>query len=103
MKIEVLKLIDKTKTVCFSGHGIITEPHKNLKHRLIAVIKDCIKDSAINFIAGGALGFDMISEKIIIDLKNKYPFITLTLALSSGGANSTMERKPADNAQRNIK
>lgn len=74
-------MIGKSKTVCFSGHRILSDSNAEIKDRLIAVITDCIKDGITNFIAGGALGFDTISEQAIIELKNKYPFITLALAL----------------------
>lgn len=64
------------KTVCFSGHRIITEPLNEVKSRLISAIKDCIEDGVTNFIAGGALGFDILAEQAVIELKGK-----LTLAL----------------------
>ena len=64
------------KTVCFSGHRIITEPLNELKIRLVSAITDCIKDGVTNFIAGGALGFDILAEHVVIELKGR-----LTLAL----------------------
>lgn len=74
-------VIDKIKTVCFSGHRIISEPKEELKNCLRSAITDCIKDGMTNFIAGGALGFDTLAEQVVIELKHKYPQITLTLAL----------------------
>lgn len=73
--------INPLQTACFSGHRIITDSIVELENHLTAVIIDCIKDGITNFVAGGALGFDTLSEQVIIELKNKYPFITLTLAL----------------------
>lgn len=58
-------MIDKIKTVCFSGHRIISEPTEELKRCLVSVIEDCIKGGATNFIAGGALGFDYAKKKIM--------------------------------------
>ena len=51
-------MTDKSKTVCFSGHRIFSDPDAEIKNRLIAVITNCIKDGYTNFISGGALGFD---------------------------------------------
>ena len=74
-------MISKSKSISFSGHRIISDPIFELKNRLISVVTDCIKDGFTNFITGGALGFDTLAEQVIIDLKGKYPSITLTLAL----------------------
>ncbi|MBD5080609.1 MAG: DUF1273 domain-containing protein [Ruminococcaceae bacterium] len=69
-------MTNQLKTVCFSGHRIITEPLNEVKSRLATAITDCIKDGVTNFIAGGALGFDILAEQAVIELKGK-----LTLAL----------------------
>lgn len=74
-------MISKSKSISFSGHRIISDPIPKLKNRLISVVTDCIKDGFTNFIAGGALGFDTLAEQVIIELKDKYPSVTLTLAL----------------------
>lgn len=87
-------MIDQSKTVCFSGHRIISDSIVELKNRLIAVITDCIKDGITNFIAGGALGFDILSEQVVIELKNRYPFITLTLALPCSPEEQIARWKP---------
>lgn len=74
-------MTDRSKTVCFSGHRIICEPISELEIRLETAVIGCIKDGALNFIAGGALGFDILVEQTVLRLKSIYPQITLTLAL----------------------
>ena len=69
-------MTNQLKTVCFSGHRVISESLSEIKSRLVTVITDCIKDGVTNFIAGGALGFDTLAEQTVLELKGR-----LTLAL----------------------
>ncbi|MCM1335412.1 MAG: DUF1273 domain-containing protein [Bacteroides sp.] len=72
---------DPNKTACFAGHRIIYEPSEEIKKRLYTAVSDCVKDGVIHFIAGGAIGFDMLAEKIVLELKDEGLPVTLTLAL----------------------
>ena len=45
------------------------------------ICENLINDGYTDFIAGGALGFDTIGAKCVLDLKEKYKNIRLTLAL----------------------
>lgn len=74
-------MTDILKSVSFSGHRKITESVEEVGGRLRAAVLRCIKNGKTNFIAGGALGFDILAERIILDLKEYYPNIMLTLAL----------------------
>lgn len=72
----------KQKTCCFTGHReILDEDYKILKENLKYVIIQLIKKGIIYFGVGGARGFDMLVEKIILDLKRQYPQIKLILVL----------------------
>ncbi len=70
-------------TCCFTGHRTIPESLRDdLKKRLRSAIVDMIeKNSVTVFIAGGALGFDMMAEIEVLELKKIYPHIKLCLAI----------------------
>lgn len=78
-----------SNTVCFIGHRNQKLPWKDkidLRYALtrIAVQKEieiCISNGKTHFISGMTLGFDIMCSRIVLDLKEKYPFITLECAL----------------------
>lgn len=74
-------MIDKAKVVCFSGHRQIQGDLSNLKEQLNSVIIKLIEQGVVFFGAGGALGFDMLAEETVLELKEKYPKIKLVLVL----------------------
>ena len=85
----MLKL-DKTKTVCFTGHRSQKLPWrfheedercKAMKVTLHMEIEKAIKRGYKTFLCGMALGFDMICAETVIDLKMKYPDIKTVGAL----------------------
>ncbi len=72
----------KEKTLCFTGHRKIPPEElpmisEKLRHTLI----DCIKKGYCYFGAGGALGFDTLAAKTVLELKRDYPHIKLILVL----------------------
>lgn len=70
------------KTVCFTGHRKID---LNYAYKLPSVLKNTITDmiehGARRFITGGAMGFDTVAALCVIELKEKYPEISLELIL----------------------
>ena len=74
-------MYDKTKAVCFSGHRTLYEPQEVIENRLEQTVRDCIFKGADTFIAGGALGFDMLAEHLILRLCLEYPHIILSKAI----------------------
>lgn len=75
-------MFNKNETCCFTGHRDIPAElcpslKKALKNELLRVYADGVR----NFIAGGALGFDMICAETVLELKDSYEDITLTLAI----------------------
>ena len=74
---------DIEKTCFFTGHRIIPNADReriksNLRQECIKLIENY---GVTHFIAGGALGFDTLAELTVLDLKQVYPHITLTLYL----------------------
>lgn len=71
---------DKAKTVCFTGHREIKDIDE-VKKRLLILLEKLIINGYYSFITGGALGFDTIAAQVVLELKKKYPQISLTIAL----------------------
>jgi len=69
------------KACFFTGHRFIAVEQKNeIKKRLKEEIIKAIEDDFKVFIAGGAIGFDMIASEVVISLKDEYD-ISLCLYL----------------------
>lgn len=78
------------KTCCFTGHRTLTFTHelsKNLAETLMKLIENGVTD----FYAGGALGWDMYCEKMVLRLKQMYPQIKLHLVLPCPAENQTLK------------
>lgn len=79
-------MFNKNETCCFTGHrDIPTELYPKIKEALIKVLLELYSLGIRNFIAGGALGFDMICAETILKLRETYEDITLTIAIPCHG------------------
>lgn len=67
---------------CFTGHRIIK---KNIlpfiKQSVATEVRKLITQGVTYFIIGGALGFDILAEQTVLDLKKDYAHIKLILAV----------------------
>lgn len=73
---------NKERTCCFTGQGALTEEEaKRLERRLRELINVLIRRGYTHFCAGGGIGFDMLAELAVLDMKAVYPDIRLTLVL----------------------
>ena len=68
------------KSVCFTGHRNIKETAE-LKKALIKQLVKLIDQGTTDFYAGGAVGWDMLCERTVIELREKYPYVKLHLVL----------------------
>lgn len=68
------------KKICFTGHRNI-KITPEIKSKLSEVIEKFIKNGIIDFYAGGAVGWDMLCELTVLELKKNYPQIKLHLVL----------------------
>ena len=72
----------RNKTCCFTGHRVIEKDNfKAIRMQTEECIKGLIAEGVLNFICGGAIGFDMLCGELIIEYKKNNPDISLTLAL----------------------
>ena len=68
------------RSVCFTGHRQVPfSPMLNT--RLRKAVKELIGDGAIDFYAGGALGWDMLCARVVLSLRSGYPDIRLHMIL----------------------
>ena len=59
------------KTVCFTGHRILSENSKKLFDRLYPILEQLVtKQGVTDFYAGGAIGFDTIAAKCVLRLRD---------------------------------
>ncbi len=79
-----------SNTVCFTGHRNQKLPWgfntNDFRYKLTMIetkniIENCILNGKEHFISGMAIGFDMMCAEIVLNLKKKYPHITLECAL----------------------
>lgn len=81
--------MEEAKTCCFTGHrpqtlgfGEKTKKCDYLKTSIKSEIVKLIENEGVkNFISGMALGVDTYAAKIVLELKEQYPDITLECAI----------------------
>ena len=74
--------MDDFKTCCFSGHRQICDEHlMRLPETLSSLLDSLVKKGFRHFKVGGAIGFDTIAALKCLELKNKYPELSITLEL----------------------
>lgn len=67
---------------CFTGHRELPDEQiADLRIRLRETVERLIGAGVREFRAGGALGFDTLAAMTVLELKEKYPEITLVLIL----------------------
>ncbi|MGN0526717.1 MAG: SLOG family protein [Acutalibacteraceae bacterium] len=72
----------KNRTVCFTGHRKIPQTdYEKISVRLRITLINLISEGYCYFGVGGALGFDTLAAKTVLDLKNEFPQIKLILIL----------------------
>ncbi len=68
------------KSCFFTGHRNVTVTEELLKRLKNEIIK-LIENGVCDFYAGGAIGWDILCEKTVIELRKKYPEIKLHLLI----------------------
>ncbi len=68
----------ENKSCCFTGHRDI-DPEKIplIEEKTREVIKEYIGKGFTDFYNGGAIGFDLLTAEIVLELKEEYPHIRL--------------------------
>ncbi len=75
-------MIEKANACCFTGHRVIARESRDaLPRQLDLQIRHLIDTGTIDFITGGALGFDTLAAQTVLHLQTEFPQIRLILAL----------------------
>ncbi len=69
------------ESCCFTGHREIKDDIRAIEKKVRKEVLTLISRGVTVFYCGGAIGFDMLCGKIIIDIKKSFPSIKLYLAL----------------------
>ena len=73
---------EREHTVCFTGHRTISaEERERIISELDILLERSYRHGYTTYIAGGAIGFDMIAACRVIVMKRKHPDVRLILAL----------------------
>ena len=90
--------MQKNKSVCFTGHRNVKETSE-LKNALIKQLVKLIDEGATDFYAGGAVGWDMLCERAVIELRERFPHIKLHLILPCSTEEQTAKWNESDKAE----
>ncbi len=72
----------KRRTCCFTGHRTVSaEYRQSLPLKLEKQIRLLIQQGIVDFIAGGARGFDTMAALAVLKLREEFPQVRLLLAL----------------------
>ena len=70
------------QTCCFTGHRIIPlGEYDSIKEKTQETVEKLIEKGVCYFGAGGALGFDTLAAKVVLEAKKKHPEVKLILIL----------------------
>ncbi len=83
------------KSVCFTGHRNI-KVTQELSDRLYNKLETLINNGADTFLAGGAIGWDLLCEKTVLELREKYPHIKLHIIMPCPENEQTKKWKSDD-------
>ncbi len=90
----------KMKSVCFTGHRSVKKSAE-LKKALAEQLVKLIDKGAAVFYVGGAVGWDMLCERAVIELREKYPHIKLYLVLPCPAEEQTARWSESDKMEFN--
>ena len=69
-------------SACFTGHRDVDKVKLNaMMDEVGKTVVELMTRGITHYYAGGALGFDLAASVAVLNLKNRYPILTLTLAL----------------------
>lgn len=94
-------MTDRNISCCFTGHRIIrTSDRETILNNLSDIIKQLANDGILNYISGGALGFDTLAAKAVITEREQNPAIRLSLTLPCREQTRGWRKKDIDEYKR---
>ncbi len=77
-----MNLKSEEKSCCFTGHrDILQSEYADISKKIAREMSRLYDGGIRSFIAGGAIGFDMIAAVTVLNMKHEFPDIELVLAL----------------------
>ena len=79
-------IIDKSKTIAFTGHRNIREENiQSIKEELTTILTEQYNKGYHTFITGGAKGFDLLSAEVVLSMQERFTDIQLFIAVPYTG------------------
>ncbi len=78
---ELKSLANRSHTVCFTGHRLISQKDEAAIARLAPLLEMIYQRGYRDFLCGGALGFDQIAAEHVVQLREKHPDVRLIFCL----------------------
>ena len=92
-------LADRAEACCFTGHrSLPADRLDDIRETTRHVVRVLIHAGFRVFLCGGALGFDTLAEKVVLEMKEAEPEIKLLLALPCRDQTKAWMRLPRDMA-----
>lgn len=73
--------INKSKTVAFTGHRHLNTDVNLLREELTHTLRGLYLNGYTTFITGGAVGFDLLSAEVVLELQQEFSDIQLLCAV----------------------
>ncbi len=72
----------RSKVCCFTGHRYIPRNFEKILIRQTAVaIEKLLSKGVSTFLSGGAVGFDLMAATVVLDIKKRFPGLSLVMVL----------------------
>ncbi len=97
-------LADRARACCFTGHrSLPPDREDDIRETTRHVVRVLIRAGFRVFLCGGALGFDTLAERVVLEMKETEPDVRLILALPCRDQTRAWMRLPPDKASRALR
>ena len=95
---------DPAAVCCFTGHRRLPEEFRGKIEEKTSHVVDVLISAGYRwFLAGGALGYDMLAERVVAEKRREHPEIRLILALPCRDQTGAWLRLPEEERSRNLR
>ncbi len=76
------RLLDRDQSVCFTGHRRLTPDEMHTAYnQLKQLLEKLYQQGFRSFLCGGALGFDTLAERAVVDLRQTHDDVRLVMCI----------------------
>lgn len=95
---------ERERTACFTGHRFLPpEREDRIAEKTAHVVGVLIRAGYRNFLCGGALGFDTLAERCVVEARQSAPEVRLILALPCRDQTGNWLKMPSETAARTLR